>query len=147
MRVLSIKYRFCASTNPVTYDSFDIKGARSLEVMVQTHLTSGSPHLELYVEFSSQNEALATSTSTAGMTSTSNGWQSTSDWGHYEKSTKKDDVLPMTSIDEGISYVADVGGLDDESDVDPPRELGFDGVEVVLFSKSELAQTELEDDE
>ncbi|PPS16326.1 hypothetical protein GOBAR_AA04244 [Gossypium barbadense] len=46
MKVLSIKYRFCASIDPVTYDSFDIKGARSLETMVQTHLTSESPYLK-----------------------------------------------------------------------------------------------------
>ncbi|KAH1047205.1 hypothetical protein J1N35_037989 [Gossypium stocksii] len=30
MKVLSIKYRFCASIDSVTYDSFDIKGARGL---------------------------------------------------------------------------------------------------------------------
>ncbi|KAH1064776.1 hypothetical protein J1N35_029763 [Gossypium stocksii] len=48
MKVLSIKYRFCASDDPVTYDSFDIKGARGLEAMVQTHLASGAPYLELY---------------------------------------------------------------------------------------------------
>ncbi|KAH1106694.1 hypothetical protein J1N35_010462 [Gossypium stocksii] len=65
MRVSSIKYLFCASVCPVTYDSFDIKSARSLEAMVQTHLASGSPYLELYVHFSLPNEAFATSTSTA----------------------------------------------------------------------------------
>ncbi|KAK5803690.1 hypothetical protein PVK06_031339 [Gossypium arboreum] len=32
--------------------------------MVQTHLASGSPYLELYVQFSSPNETFATSTST-----------------------------------------------------------------------------------
>ncbi|KAH1113725.1 hypothetical protein J1N35_007103 [Gossypium stocksii] len=31
IRVSSIKYRFCHSVDPVTYDSFDIKGGRSLE--------------------------------------------------------------------------------------------------------------------
>lgn len=65
MRVSFIKYQFCASADPVTYDSFDIKGTRGLEVMVQTHLANGSPYLELYVKFSSPNEALVTSTSTA----------------------------------------------------------------------------------
>ena len=49
MKVQSIKYRFCASVDPVRYDSFDIKGPRSLEAMVETHLTSGSPYLEVYV--------------------------------------------------------------------------------------------------
>ena len=45
MKVLSITYRFCSSVDPVTYDSFDIKGARSLEAMMQTHLASGSPYM------------------------------------------------------------------------------------------------------
>ena len=59
MKVLSITYRFCSSVDPVTYDSFDIKGARSLEAMVQTHLASGAPYIELYVQFTSPNDALA----------------------------------------------------------------------------------------
>ncbi|KAH1039083.1 hypothetical protein J1N35_040826 [Gossypium stocksii] len=50
--------------DPMTYDSFDIKGDYSLEAMVQTHLAYGSPYLELYVPFSSSNETFATSTST-----------------------------------------------------------------------------------
>ncbi|MFQ6661970.1 hypothetical protein Gotur_029959 [Gossypium turneri] len=50
MKVLSITYRFCSSIDPVTYDSFDIKGVRSLEAMVQTHLASGAPYIELYVQ-------------------------------------------------------------------------------------------------
>ncbi|KAK5839126.1 hypothetical protein PVK06_007888 [Gossypium arboreum] len=50
------------NVDPVTYESFDIKGARSLEAMVQTHLASGSPYLELYVQFSSPNDAFAAST-------------------------------------------------------------------------------------
>ncbi|XP_052477417.1 uncharacterized protein LOC128032742 [Gossypium raimondii] len=60
MKVLSITYRFCSSVDPVTYDSFDIRGARSLEAMVQTHLTSGAPYIELYVQFTSLNDAVAT---------------------------------------------------------------------------------------
>ncbi|MFQ6637382.1 hypothetical protein Gotur_013513 [Gossypium turneri] len=60
MKVLSITYRFCSSVDPVTYDSFDIKGARSLEAMVQTHLASGAPYIELYVQFTSPNDVLAT---------------------------------------------------------------------------------------
>ncbi|KAH1129725.1 hypothetical protein J1N35_001103 [Gossypium stocksii] len=89
-RVSSIKYRFCVSIDPVTYDSFDIKG-------------------------------------------------------RYETSTRRNDVLLMTSTGEGTSYVADYGGLDDESDMDPPRELSPDGVEVVLFSKLEPILSEPED--
>ena len=50
-RVSFIKYRFYASIDPVTYDSFDIKGVPNFEAMVQTHLASGSPYLELYVQF------------------------------------------------------------------------------------------------
>ncbi|KAH1091150.1 hypothetical protein J1N35_018407 [Gossypium stocksii] len=64
MRVSSIKYRFCTSVDPVTYESFDIKGDRRLETMVQTHLASGSPYLELYVQFSLPNEAFQISTFT-----------------------------------------------------------------------------------
>ncbi|KAH1046618.1 hypothetical protein J1N35_037402 [Gossypium stocksii] len=41
---------------PVRYDAFDIKCARGLEVMVQTHIDNGSPFLELYVEFSGIDE-------------------------------------------------------------------------------------------
>ncbi|MFQ6653726.1 hypothetical protein Gotur_024975 [Gossypium turneri] len=60
MKVLSITYRFYPSIDPVTYDSFDIKGACSLEEMVQTHLASGAPYIELYVQFTSPNDVLAT---------------------------------------------------------------------------------------
>ncbi|MFQ6629809.1 hypothetical protein Gotur_007941 [Gossypium turneri] len=79
-----------------------------------------------------------------GTTSTSSGWQSTSNWRRYETPRRRDDVLPTTSTGEGTSYVADNGGLEDDSDVDPPRELGPDGAEVTLFSKSEPIPTELE---
>ena len=58
MKVLSITYRFCSSVDPVTYDSFDIKGARSLEAMVQTHLASGATYIELYVQFTSPTDVL-----------------------------------------------------------------------------------------
>ncbi|KAH1038221.1 hypothetical protein J1N35_039964 [Gossypium stocksii] len=185
IKVFSIKYRFCASVDPVTYNLFDIKGARRLKAM-------------LYVQFSSPNDTFATSTSNIvreeyttpvrhsvsgwqntevpvfgssieyttsarhsinrwdmhlggsmfdtgntywGMTLTSGGWHSTSDWRHYETSTRKDDVLPTTSTGEGTSYVADNGRSDDESYVDPPREPGLDGAEVELFSKLELIPT------
>ncbi|MFQ6662442.1 hypothetical protein Gotur_030281 [Gossypium turneri] len=60
MQVLSIRYRFWASVDSVTYDSFDIKGARSLEAMVQTHLVSGAPYIELYVQFTVPNNAFVT---------------------------------------------------------------------------------------
>ncbi|PPS20356.1 hypothetical protein GOBAR_AA00245 [Gossypium barbadense] len=170
--------------------------------MVQTYLARGSPYLELYVQFSSPNDAFATSTSNAdreeyttpsrhfisgwqnteapvfsssmkyttparhsvggwdmhlgsskfdigniywGMTSTSSGWQSTSDWGHYETSRRRDDVLLMTSTSEGTSFVADDGGSNDESDVDSPREPGPDGTKVRLLSEPEPVPTIPED--
>ncbi|MFQ6630103.1 hypothetical protein Gotur_006563 [Gossypium turneri] len=59
MKILSITYRFCSFIDPVTYDSFDIKGTRSLEAMVETHLANGALYIELYVQFTSPNDALA----------------------------------------------------------------------------------------
>ncbi|KAH1114407.1 hypothetical protein J1N35_007785 [Gossypium stocksii] len=49
------------------------------------------------------------------------------------------------STGEGTSYVANDGGLDDESDVDPPQEPDFDGAEVALFFEPEPVPTEPED--
>ncbi|KAH1091910.1 hypothetical protein J1N35_019167 [Gossypium stocksii] len=80
-----------------------------------------------------------------GISSTSSSWQSTSDWGHYETSTRMDDVLPTTSTDEGTSYIVDDGGLDDEFNVDPSREPDLDGAKVALFSELEHVPTEPED--
>ncbi|MFQ6662102.1 hypothetical protein Gotur_030022 [Gossypium turneri] len=60
MKVLPITYQFCSSIDSVTYDSFDVKGACSLEAMVQTHLASGAPYMELYVQFTSSNDTLVT---------------------------------------------------------------------------------------
>ncbi|KAK5795045.1 hypothetical protein PVK06_036299 [Gossypium arboreum] len=84
IKVLSIKYRFCASVDLVRYDSFVIKGPRSLEVMMETHLASGSPYLELYIQFASPNDAFTTSTSTAVQEEymtfardSASGWQNT----------------------------------------------------------------------
>ncbi|KAK5812558.1 hypothetical protein PVK06_027993 [Gossypium arboreum] len=79
------------------------------------------------------------------ITSIYSAWQSTSSWGRYEMPRRRDDVLPMTSTGEGTSYVTDDGGLDDESDVDPPQEPGRDGTEVGLFSEPEPIPTEPED--
>ncbi|KAH1057380.1 hypothetical protein J1N35_035445 [Gossypium stocksii] len=55
------------------------------------------------------------------------------------------DILLTTSTDEGISYVTDDGRLDDESDVDPPREPGPDGAKVALFSEPKPVPSEPED--
>ncbi|KAH1115064.1 hypothetical protein J1N35_008442 [Gossypium stocksii] len=173
MRVSSIKHRFFASIDPMTYDSFDIKSGRSFEAMVRTHLTSGSPYLELYVQFSSPSETFVTSTSTVvreedtthtrhfvsggqnmeapvfggsmKYTTLIRHSQSTSDWVCYETSIRRNDILLTTSTGEGTSYVADDGGLDDESDVDPPRERDLDGVEVALFFEPEPVLSEPED--
>ncbi|MFQ6636792.1 hypothetical protein Gotur_012907 [Gossypium turneri] len=79
-----------------------------------------------------------------GMASSSSGWQSTSNWGRYEMPRRKDDVLPTTSTGEGTLYVVNNGGLEDDSDVDPPRELGPDSAEVGLFSELEPIPTEPE---
>ncbi|KAK5777035.1 hypothetical protein PVK06_045000 [Gossypium arboreum] len=80
-----------------------------------------------------------------GMTSTSSGWQSTSDWKRCEMSIRRDDVLPTTSTGEGTSYVAHDDRSDDESDADPPREVGPDGAEIALFSEPETVPTIPED--
>ncbi|MFQ6640185.1 hypothetical protein Gotur_015311, partial [Gossypium turneri] len=156
------KNRFTGSLDPFC----KITSGRSLKAMVQTYLVSGSPYLELYVQFSSPNKAFVTSTSTAVReeytTSTRHsvsGRQDTelSVFGgsmeyttpvrHLETSTRRDDVLPTTSTGEGTSYVTDDSGLDDESDVDPPQEPDPDSVEVVLFSELEPVPTESEDGE
>ncbi|MFQ6648498.1 hypothetical protein Gotur_021901 [Gossypium turneri] len=79
-----------------------------------------------------------------GTTSSSSGWQSISNWGRYGMPRKRDDVLPTTSTGEGTTYVADDGGLEDDFDVDPPREPGPDGAEVGLFFAPEPIPTELE---
>ncbi|KAK5794521.1 hypothetical protein PVK06_035752 [Gossypium arboreum] len=80
-----------------------------------------------------------------GMTSTSSSWQSTSNWGHYETSRRRDDVLPTTSTGEGTSYVADDGGLVNKSDMDPPRESDPDSAEIALFSEPKSVPIEPED--
>ncbi|KAH1098398.1 hypothetical protein J1N35_015319 [Gossypium stocksii] len=72
-----------------------------------------------------------------GMTPTSSGWQSTSNWRRCQTSTKRDDVLPTTSTSEGTSYIVDDGRLDDESGVDPPQEPGPYNAKVALFSEPE----------
>ncbi|MFQ6628608.1 hypothetical protein Gotur_006679 [Gossypium turneri] len=79
--------------------------------------------------------------------SSSSSWQSTSNWGRYEMSRRRDDVLPMTSTGEGTSYATDDCELEDDPDVDPPREPGPNGAEVGLFSKLEPIPTEPEDAE
>ena len=60
---------------------------------------------------------------------------------------RRDDVLPTTSTGEGTLYAADDCGLEDDSDVDPPREPRLDDAEVGLFSEPEPILTEPEDAE
>ncbi|MFQ6669463.1 hypothetical protein Gotur_034701 [Gossypium turneri] len=78
-----------------------------------------------------------------GTASSSSGWQSTSNWGRYEMPRRKDDVLPTMSTNEGTSYVADDGRLEDDSDVDPPQEPGLDGAELAYFLNRSLFQQNL----
>ncbi|PPS20313.1 hypothetical protein GOBAR_AA00267 [Gossypium barbadense] len=80
-----------------------------------------------------------------GMTSTSSGWQSTSDWRRCETSIRRDDVLPTKSTGKRTFYVAHDDGSDNESDADPPREASLDGAEVALFSEPEPVLTIPED--
>ncbi|MFQ6635254.1 hypothetical protein Gotur_012241 [Gossypium turneri] len=82
-----------------------------------------------------------------GTASSFSGWQSTSNWGRYEMPKRRDDVLPTMSTGERTSYAVDDGGLEDDSDMDSPREPGPDGEEVGLFSKPEPVPTEPEDAE
>ncbi|KAH1130076.1 hypothetical protein J1N35_001454 [Gossypium stocksii] len=162
MKVLSIKYRFCASVDPVTYDSFDIKGARGLKAMLQHLLlfersTRPLPDTPLMGGKTQKLRCLAAVRNTQPLhdtplvdgictlgTSTSTGWQATSDWGRYETSRRRDDLLPTMSTGEGTSYIAADGRSDDESDVDQPREPRPDGTKVALFSEPEPVPTEPE---
>ncbi|MFQ6622712.1 hypothetical protein Gotur_002114, partial [Gossypium turneri] len=73
--------------------------------------------------------------------------QSTSNWRRYKMPRRRDDVLTTTSTGKGTSYAADDGGLEDDSDVDLPRESGLDGAEVGLFSEPKPIPTEPEDAE
>ncbi|KAH1038397.1 hypothetical protein J1N35_040140 [Gossypium stocksii] len=90
------------------------------------------------------NESISDAGNMYWGTSTSTGWQATSDWGRYETSRKRDDVLSTMSTGEGTSYVAANGRSDDESDVDPSREPGPDGAEVALFFEPEPVPTKPE---
>ncbi|KAH1121656.1 hypothetical protein J1N35_004816 [Gossypium stocksii] len=56
MGVLSLKYQICVLVDPVKYNTFDIRGVRGLETMVQTHIYSGSPYFELYAKFARAEE-------------------------------------------------------------------------------------------
>ncbi|KAK5843383.1 hypothetical protein PVK06_005839 [Gossypium arboreum] len=135
MKVSSIKYRFCASVDPVTYDSFDIKGTPSTFTAGREEYTiparqsvSGWQNTEVPVFSNSMEYPTPARHSVSGwdmhlsgsifdagntywgMTSTSSGWQSTSDWRCYETSIRMDDVLPTTSTGDGTFYVAHVMG-------------------------------------
>ncbi|KAH1090769.1 hypothetical protein J1N35_018026 [Gossypium stocksii] len=138
----------------MTYDSFNIKGAHILEAMVQTHLASGSPYLELYVKFSSPNKAFVTLTSTIVreeyMTPTRHSISGRQNikapvFGNrcYETSTRRDGIRSTTSTSDGTSYVTDDGELDDESDVDPPREPGPMVQKLYYFLNQNLFQPNL----
>ncbi|KAH1055182.1 hypothetical protein J1N35_033247 [Gossypium stocksii] len=158
MKVLFIKYQFCASVDLVTYDSLDIKeeyttparhsvsGWQNTEALVfssSTEYTTPARHsvsgLDMHL-----SESISDARNTYWGTLTSTGWQDISDWGRCETSIRRDDVLPTTSTGEGTSYVAADGGSDDESDMDPPREPRPESAEVALFSEPEPVPTEPE---
>ncbi|PPR94799.1 hypothetical protein GOBAR_AA25869 [Gossypium barbadense] len=164
IKVLTIKYRFCASVDPVRYDSFDIKGPRSLEAMVEAHLASGSPYLELYVQFASPNDAFVTSTSTAiqekyttSARNSADGWQNMESslfFNNMKYTTPGRDSVSAWDMHLGgstfdtentywgtTSTTSDDSGSDDESDMNPPREPRLDGAEVALFSEPEPIPT------
>ncbi|KAH1056482.1 hypothetical protein J1N35_034547 [Gossypium stocksii] len=97
------------------YDAFKIRGARGLEAMVQVHISSGSPYLELYVEFARTNEG-----PWRGMESTSSSWHSEVDFGCFDNNTIRDDVLPTASTCERASNMENVGGGPGDDDEENP---------------------------
>ncbi|KAK5772387.1 hypothetical protein PVK06_048675 [Gossypium arboreum] len=108
-------------------------GPRSLEAMVQTHLASESPYLELYIQFSSPNDAFVTSTSTAvrkeyttHVRDSVSGWQNTktpvlgSSMEYTTPARHSAEVAlfaepePVPTIPEDVE-----GGSDEEKEEDP----------------------------
>ncbi|XP_016707059.1 uncharacterized protein [Gossypium hirsutum] len=142
IKVLSIKYRFCALVDPVRYDSFDIKVSVFCKNLEYT--TPGRDSVSVW-DIHLGGSTFDTENTYWGTTSTTSGSQSTSDWGRYGTSTRRDYLLPTTSTGEGTSFVTDDGGSDDESDVDPPRVPGPNGAEVTLFSEPKPTPTIPED--
>ncbi|KAK5824856.1 hypothetical protein PVK06_019641 [Gossypium arboreum] len=82
------------------------------------------------------------------MTSSFNGWQSVGDFGYFENYTRRVDVLPMTSISEGISNPKNAGGVENkegiESNAGPIWKPSADGSKIVLFSEPKPIPIELE---
>lgn len=91
-----------------------------------------------------------TGNASKGMASSSNCWQSTGDFGCFNKYTISDNVLPTTSTDKVTSNPRDDGWVENkegiESDVDLIRELNFDGSKIALFSELESVPTKPEDE-
>ncbi|KAH1122377.1 hypothetical protein J1N35_005537 [Gossypium stocksii] len=52
----SLKYRYLASDDPAKYEIFNVRGLVVIEAMAQMHNATGSPIIELYVEFVSVDE-------------------------------------------------------------------------------------------
>ncbi|KAH1031463.1 hypothetical protein J1N35_043637 [Gossypium stocksii] len=152
VKVLSIKYRFCAFVDPVTYDSFDIKGARGLEAMVQSHLASGAPYLQNTQPLHDTPlvDGICTSVSRYLILGIRIGEHQLLLVGKpyvIGDVIKRLEEWMMYSLRRPLArgpYVAADGRSDDESDVDPPREPGPDGAEVTLFSEPESVPTEPE---
>ncbi|KAH1129954.1 hypothetical protein J1N35_001332 [Gossypium stocksii] len=120
MIVLFLKYQFYASVDLIRYDAFNIRGQNMTPTR---HSVSG-----LDLTWSADVQCWDTY---SRMTSTSSGWQSTGDCECFHNYTRRDDVLPTTSTDEGTSNKADVDVFENEegieSDVNPIREPDVDG--------------------
>ncbi|KAH1047734.1 hypothetical protein J1N35_038518 [Gossypium stocksii] len=82
------------------------------------------------------------------MTSSSNNWQSTCDFGYFDKYTRRDDILLTTSTVKGTTNPGDADGDENEEDTEsnagPIRELGVDDLEIAIFFEPEPIPFELE---
>ncbi|KAH1082383.1 hypothetical protein J1N35_022144 [Gossypium stocksii] len=80
-----------------------------------------------------------------GMTSTSSGWLSTNDFGHFGNYTRRDDVLPTMSTNKGTSNTTDASGSDNENSL--ILEPGVGGSKITLFFEPLLIPTKPKDGE
>ncbi|KAH1031172.1 hypothetical protein J1N35_043346 [Gossypium stocksii] len=118
MRVSSIKYQFCASVDPVTYDSFDIKSGRSLEEMEHTTLHE----IPLVGGRTRKHPCLVEVWNIQLLHNTR--------------------LVDGTCTSVGRCLMMEINN---KSDVDPPQEPSLDGAEVTLFFEPEPVPIELED--
>ncbi|KAH1129564.1 hypothetical protein J1N35_000942 [Gossypium stocksii] len=113
--------------------------------MGQADIGSGSPFRKLYAESTRTNKGHR---GTAAQHSVSDFDLKFGDFGHFDNYTRKDDVLPTISIDDGTSNVADVSRVKNEegikSDVNQIWQPSVYDLEIALFFKSDTVLTELE---